>query len=88
MYHYSILVVASIASSAPQINLIRHHGNCTGISLSYLLFNLVVATYNFTLILYAATDGEDTIWFRQPSDAGDWLNIAQFSVAALGHLVL
>lgn len=56
--------------------------------MSYLLFNLIVTTYNFTLILHVAILVEDTIWLKRPADAGDWLNLAQFAVVALGHLIL
>lgn len=56
--------------------------------MSYLLFNLIVATYNMTLILHAVISVEDTIWFRRPAAMGDWLDLAQLAVTALGQLIL
>jgi hypothetical protein len=56
--------------------------------MSYLLVNLIVATYDLTLILHGALFEEDTIWFRRPAGIGEWLNLAQFLVPALGQLVL
>jgi hypothetical protein len=56
--------------------------------MSYLLFNLIVATYDLTLILHGALFEEDTIWFRRPAGIGEWLNLAQFSVPVLGQFLL
>lgn len=56
--------------------------------MSYLLFNLIVATYDLTLILHGVLFMEDTIWFRRPAGVEDWLNLAQFTVTALGQFVL
>lgn len=84
----SLLVVAPVASFAPQINLIKTDGDCTGISVFYVVFNLIVATYSFSLLLAAGIDWKGNFLFNQPPDARDSLNMAQFTVTMVGHLVL
>lgn len=78
----------STASFVPQVTRIRNNEDCTGISVYYVLFNLIIATYNFALILFAMIEWEGSFITQQPPDARDWLNFAQFSVAWLGQLLL
>lgn len=82
-------MLCSIASFAPQVTRIRNNGACDGISVYYVLYNLIVATYNFALMLSAAINWEEG-GFIMPErpDVRDWLNLAQFTVVWLGHLFL
>lgn len=81
--------MCSIASFAPQVNRIKSIGACTGISVYYVLYNLIIATYNFALILSAAIEREEGNFFMPDRpDIRDWLNLAQFSVAWLGQLFM
>lgn len=83
------LVLLTIASFPPQYRFMKRRNDCTGLSLTYLLLNLIVATYGFTLCLeVVAIHWEGTYLVHQPRDFRDWLNLAQFTVAWLGHLIL
>jgi hypothetical protein len=85
---FSLLFIASAASFVPQVRRIKHDSDCAGISVISVLSNLVVATYNFSLLLAAAIDWEGSFLSQQPPDARDWLSHAQFAVVWLGQLVL
>lgn len=79
----------SIASFGPQVKRIKNHGHCAGISVYYIFYNSIIATYNFALILSAAISREEGNFFMpERPDVRDWLNLAQFTVAWLGQLFL
>ena len=79
----------SIASFTPQVKRIKDHRDCAGISVYYVLYNCITATYNFALILSAAVNwSEGNFFMPQRPDVRDWLNLAQFTVAWLGQLFL
>lgn len=62
-------------------------GNCQGISLGYLLLNLISATEQFTIgfyILVNFTGGTD-IFVETPLTTGDWLNLAQLTLVWVHH---
>lgn len=77
---YRILSVLSFASFLPQLQLVWLRRDSSGISLYYVLFNLVVATELFTidLAILTSVDGGD-IFVHSPATTGDWLNLAQFA---------
>jgi hypothetical protein len=82
-------MVFSIASFVPQVKRIKNHGDCAGISVYYVLYHCIIATYNFALILSAAISREEGNFFMpEKPDIRDWLNPAQFTVAWLGQLFL
>lgn len=82
-------MIFSIASFAPQVTRIRNNGACDGISVYYVLYNLIIATYNFALMLSSAINwGESGFIMPERPDVRDWLNLAQFTVVWLGHLIL
>jgi hypothetical protein len=86
----SILLFLSLGSFIPQYRRIVLKGNGNGISLYYILFNLVSATEQFTLGLHIVVDNRmvfDSV-ISTPPTAGDWLNFAQFTVVWLCHLAL
>lgn len=76
---FSVLLVLSFASFLPQLQLLWLRRDSSGISLYYVLFNLIVATELFTidLAMLTSVDGGD-IFVHSPATAGDWLNLAQF----------
>ena len=78
-------------SFVPQIHRILSRRDWTGISLLYLLFNLIVATENFTLgsqITVVARDLDRPGMVRYPRTIGNWLNLAQLGAVWLCHTLL
>ncbi|KAF5011005.1 hypothetical protein FDECE_2875 [Fusarium decemcellulare] len=84
-----ILLLLSAASFVPQYSRILSRRDCVGLAPNYILFNLIVATQQFSLGLYyiVANDEVDFV-VHSPPTLGDWLNLAQFTVVWVGHLVL
>lgn len=87
---YSLLVVASVASFEPQITRIKNNGSCSGISVFYVLYTTMLATYTFALLLWGVLNHErgESYFFPMEPGVADWLNIVQFAVVWLGQLVL
>ncbi|KAL2823010.1 hypothetical protein BJX63DRAFT_3611 [Aspergillus granulosus] len=89
-----ILLVLTFISFLPQLHLIWRRREASGISLSYVLFNLVAATEQFALNygFINLTTANDGIFFaHDPPTFGDWLNLAQtllFLVLCLVYLAL
>ncbi|KPM41720.1 hypothetical protein AK830_g4815 [Neonectria ditissima] len=83
------LLLLSAASFVPQLSRLLARGDSAGLAPKYILFNLIVATQQFSLGLYyiVANDELDLV-VHSPPTAGDWLNLAQFTVVWLGHLIL
>lgn len=80
-----MLIVLSIASFAPQIRRIRNRGDLTGISPSYILYNLLIATFLFATALHLlAFDYEAP----DPPTTEHWLDVVQFAVVWVGQLTL
>jgi hypothetical protein len=78
------LVVLSVLSFMPQIRHIKSRGELTGISLSYILFNLIVTTHLFALSLeWFLIDNEN-----QPPNISNRLDTTQFMVFWMGHIGL
>jgi hypothetical protein len=90
--HYSLLILLSLTSFLPQICHLRLRNDSSGISLIYILFNLIVATeeltlgYHFIVADYKTPYGDGIT--HDPPTLEDWLNVDQFLVVWLGHLVL
>lgn len=85
----SILVVASAASFVPQLSQIRRRGDCMGISLLYVLFNLIIATFHFSLALdFVVINWPGVYLVNQPLTLSDCLNLSQFGVVFIGHLIM
>lgn len=89
---HRVLIVLSFASFLPQTYRLAQHGSWTGISLAYLLINLIVATEQLTLglhlIVIEANDGAIPGIVHKPRTFGDWLNLSQLAVVWLGHMLL
>jgi hypothetical protein len=66
------------------------HGNCQGISLPYLLLNLISATEQLTIdffLFFNSSHGSD-YFIEKPPTIGDWLNFAQLTLVWALHLLL
>ncbi|KAL2136163.1 hypothetical protein VTI74DRAFT_5216 [Chaetomium olivicolor] len=78
-----ILLVASILSFIPQLRLLLVRRDSSGISLYYVLLNLLVSTELFTLaaffVVTLADVGSD-VFVNEPPDTSDWINLAQLTV--------
>ncbi|KAJ5533118.1 hypothetical protein N7494_009670 [Penicillium frequentans] len=85
-----ILILLSGASYLPQLHRIWVHGNCQGISLSYLLLNLISATEQFTIGFFILVNhkGGTDLFVETPITTGDWLNLAQLTLVWALHLLL
>ncbi|GLA14607.1 hypothetical protein AnigIFM62618_001044 [Aspergillus niger] len=77
-----LLLGLSIISFLPQLQLLWTTKNSSGLSLRYLLFNLICATEQFLLaFLYNNTpDAEPNMFVESPGSLGDWLNLIQITV--------
>jgi hypothetical protein len=76
----------SFVSFLPQLRLLYARKDSVGLSLFYLLFNLIVATELFTLsfllvVNYAREEGGGAdLFVHNPPDTGDRINLAQFTL--------
>lgn len=86
----SVLLFLSLVSFIPQYHRIRSRQDCSGISLYYVLFNLIAFTEQFALSLHYIVDNvevSDTI-VGSPPTAGDWLNLCQLAIVWICNSVL
>lgn len=88
---YSILIICTVLSFIPQIDLLHRTANATGISIIDALLNLVVATEQLAFGIHViaarpayANDRSDD----SPLRIGDWLGICQFLAGWLGHKIM
>lgn len=84
-----ILLIISVLSFLPQLCLLWARKEASGISLYYVLYNLISATEQLTIsftLLVNMTDGADAFVHR-PRSTGDWLNLSQIIVVWLSFLV-
>jgi hypothetical protein len=86
----SVLVILSFISFLPQLRLLWLKRDSSGISIYYVLFNLISATELATMsffFLVNNTEGSD-VFVNQPPNAGDWLNFAQLAVVCVLWLIV
>jgi hypothetical protein len=76
------LIILSFISFLPQLRLLVQRRTSSGISLYYVLFNLISATEQFTIsFLFTVTQSEESdVFVETPPNTGDWLNLVQFTV--------
>lgn len=90
----SALLLLSFVSFLPQLWLLYMRKDSAGLSLYYLLFNLIVATELFTLsflfvVNYAREEkGKPNMFVHDPPDVGDTINLVQFSLVWVLWLVM
>lgn len=85
-----ILLGFTLASFVPQYKRIRDRTDSDGISLSYVLLNLIVATQQFSLYLLFVIDDSTVADFlvKSPPSIENYLDLAQFGIVWLCQLVL
>ncbi|KAK1855562.1 hypothetical protein CCHR01_01736 [Colletotrichum chrysophilum] len=86
------LSIATIASYLPQYHRILEQGHCDGLSLYYVLCNLISATEQLTLGFFLNVNDTGRLrgdaFVNDPVTAGDWLNFVQLVVVWLCSLSL
>jgi hypothetical protein len=86
-----VLIVLSLGFFIHQICRFHLRSDSNGVSITYIVLNLIVATEQFTLglqLITIDTEGVPDGMVHTPPSAGDWLNLVQFAVVWLGHVVL
>lgn len=81
----------TFVSFLPQIRLLWARKDSSGLSLYYVLFNLVVATELFTISFFSIVNcraEELSTFVHNPPDAGDIINLAQFTLVWVLWLVM
>ncbi|KNG81822.1 hypothetical protein ANOM_010266 [Aspergillus nomiae NRRL 13137] len=73
-----ILLISSVASFLPQLQRIWYTKQFTGLSLSYVLCNLMSATEQFTLLFFLLVNKTEDADVIQKT-TGDWINLAQLA---------
>ncbi|KAH6847196.1 hypothetical protein B0I37DRAFT_374459 [Chaetomium sp. MPI-CAGE-AT-0009] len=87
-----VLLLLSFVSFLPQLRLHYLRKDSSGISLFYILFNLIVATELFTfsffyLVSHSFEEHLAQVFVRDPPDIGDFINLAQFALVWVLWLV-
>jgi hypothetical protein len=88
---HSLLLLLSFASFLAQPQLLWVRGDSSGISLYYVLFNLIVASELFTVSFFHVVNNRverSQFFVHQPPTVGDRLNLAQFAVVWVLWLLL
>ncbi|PYI06824.1 hypothetical protein BO78DRAFT_429336 [Aspergillus sclerotiicarbonarius CBS 121057] len=85
-----VLLCLTTASFLPQLHRIRIQKTSTGLSLLYILLNLLGATEQFTLAFFLTVNAgpEPDFFVHFPRSIGDWLNLAQLGVVWVMFLLL
>ncbi|KAE8416195.1 hypothetical protein BDV36DRAFT_284718 [Aspergillus pseudocaelatus] len=76
-----LLLIFSIFSFGPQLRRLHQNADSTGVSLAYLLYNIIGATEQLTIsfsYLFIAQGSE--FFIHNPLNIGDWLNFLQLAV--------
>ncbi|OBT61485.1 hypothetical protein VE03_09356 [Pseudogymnoascus sp. 23342-1-I1] len=79
-----VLIVLTAFSFLPQLCLLWSKQDSTGISIGYVLANLLVATEQLTLAMYVTVvvpDSAGGTFTHSPLSTGDWLNLVQTLVS-------
>ncbi|KAL2802392.1 hypothetical protein BJX63DRAFT_415163 [Aspergillus granulosus] len=78
-----ILITLTAISFLPQLRRLYSTKSSLGLSPSYVLCNLIVATEQFAIIFYlmvSMPEATGDTFVHNPQNAGDWLNFAQIAV--------
>ncbi|KAJ0425645.1 hypothetical protein BJY00DRAFT_274669 [Aspergillus carlsbadensis] len=85
-----VLSILTVISFLPQLHAIWRRGSSAGVSVYYVLLNLIWATEQFTLFFFLLindTEGAGRIVYEPPT-TGDWLNLVQALILALMFFLL
>ncbi|KAK1489316.1 hypothetical protein CCUS01_03363 [Colletotrichum cuscutae] len=81
------LSILSLISFTPQYHRLREQAHCNGLSLYYVLFNLLSATEQLTIGLFLNINNSASLrpdaFVNIPATAGDWLNLSQLMIVWL-----
>ncbi|KAE8314478.1 hypothetical protein BDV41DRAFT_563611 [Aspergillus transmontanensis] len=78
---HSLLLILSIFSFRPQLHRLHQIGDSTGVSLAYLLCNVISATEQLTIsFCYMFNAQSSDLFVHNPPNAGDWLDFLQFTL--------
>ncbi|KAL2861650.1 hypothetical protein BJX68DRAFT_223006 [Aspergillus pseudodeflectus] len=86
-----ILIALTAISFLPQLYRLDVKKNSLGISPSYVLCNLIVATEQFAILFYllvSVPEAGGDMLVHEPRTAGDWLNFAQLATTWVLFLTL
>ncbi|EIT77531.1 hypothetical protein AO1008_02849 [Aspergillus oryzae 100-8] len=76
-----LLLILSIFSFLPQLRRLHQNGDSTGVSLIYLLCNVISATEQLTISFsYIFIAQSSDFFIHNPPNVGDWLNLLQLAV--------
>jgi uncharacterized protein with PQ loop repeat len=91
----SALLLLTFVSFLPQLRLLYVRKDSSGLSLFYVLFNLIVATelftFSFLLVVNCPRDesnGLPDLFIHDPPNVGDSINLAQFALVWVLWLVM
>ncbi|KAL3428553.1 hypothetical protein BDV09DRAFT_201515 [Aspergillus tetrazonus] len=75
----TIILLVTFISFVPQIHLLWTRKDASGISLAYVLLNLIAASEQFALSFgfLVLAKPEDEVFVHNPITVGDWLNLVQ-----------
>jgi uncharacterized protein with PQ loop repeat len=85
------LIALTAISFLPQLYRLHVKKNSLGISPSYVLCNLIVATEQFAILFYllvSVPEAGGDMLVHEPRTAGDWLNFAQLATTWVLFLTL
>ncbi|KAF4774330.1 hypothetical protein HER10_EVM0011722 [Colletotrichum scovillei] len=86
------LSILSLISFIPQYHRLREQGHCNGLSLYYVLFNLLSATEQLTIGLFLNVNNGASLrpdaFVNTPATVGDWLNLGQLMIVWLCSVYL
>ncbi len=78
--------MSTILSFVPQLRLLFLRRDSSGLSLYYVLFNLIVSTELFTMAFFWVVNANvpdprsgSEVFARRPANTGDWINLAQLT---------
>ncbi|KAF9880081.1 hypothetical protein CkaCkLH20_02035 [Colletotrichum karsti] len=86
------LTAVTVVSYLPQYHRILEQGDSEGLSLYYVLFNLISATEQLTVGFFLNVNNtgspREDVFVNNPATAGDWFNLAQLAIVWICSLVL
>ncbi|CAG9989548.1 unnamed protein product [Clonostachys byssicola] len=74
-----ILLIAIWTSFGPQLHRLKRKRESSGISLWYILFNLLNATEQFAFSVFFSVNDENGLFTHKSQTTGDWINLVQFA---------
>ncbi|KAJ5952238.1 uncharacterized protein N7479_010651 [Penicillium vulpinum] len=84
-----ILSILTVSSFYPLIESLWLKKDSSGISTYYVLFNLIAATEQFTIVFFFMVNNTagSSVFVHTPISVGDWLNFTQMTVSYVLFLI-